>query len=320
MNIREQSMGWKKLGRICTLGESSTRSSTHMQGPVAIIINNRIRIYFAARDSVGKSYPARLDVDITNPTKILDLSENAIMSLGPMGTFDDEGSMPACAIDCGQNILLYYSGWNRRITVPYHNTTGLACSKDQGLNFERMFDGPLLDRTPTEPWMAVTPWVRKEGEKWKMWYVSGLGWIESDGKLDPIYGVKYAESTDAIHWERDGKLTIPMRYAAEAIARPSVIHADGRYHMWYCYRDTKEFRDGAGSYRIGYSQSMDGLEWQRCDTLAGIDVSSSGWDSRMLCYPYVLQVERQYYLFYNGNSFGQTGIGCAVWQGEFPRL
>ena len=41
-----------------------------MQGPVAIAINNVIRIYFAARDSTGKSYPARLDVAITDPTKI----------------------------------------------------------------------------------------------------------------------------------------------------------------------------------------------------------------------------------------------------------
>ena len=313
-------MAWKKLGRIFSLEESAARGSTHMQGPVAIETNGIVRIYFAARNKLGKSYAARLDVDAADPTKFRDINENPVMPLGPLGTFDDEGSMPACVIVNGADMLLYYSGWNRRITVPYHNTTGLARSSDGGLNFERMLDGPLLDRTPTEPWMAVTPWVMRDDGIWKMWYVSGLGWSESDGKLDPIYGVKYAESENGIDWRRDGQLVIPLRHAGEAIARPTVVHDEGRYHMWYCYRDTKEFRDGAGSYRIGYSQSFDGREWQRCDHLSGIVASESGWDSSMLCYPYVIKVGQAHYLFYNGNGFGQTGIGCAIWEGALPRL
>ena len=47
---------------------------------------------------------------------------------------------------------------------------------------------------------------------------------------------------------------------------------------------------------------------------AGITTSETGWDSTMICYPFVVTVDDRTLLFYNGNGFGQTGIGYAVWQ------
>lgn len=312
-------MAWKKLGRIFCLTASDSRSSTHLQGPVVIALKDRIRVYLSARRSDGKSYPSFVDVALDNPTAVIGIQEQAVLSHGPRGTFDDDGIMPACALQVEQDIWLYYSGWNRRVTVPYHNTTGLAKSVDGGRTFTRLFDGPILDRTPLEPFMAVTPWVLRSGPLWKVWYVSGLGWIDVAGRLEPVYGIKYGESADGINWRRAGNLVIPQRHAGEAIARPSVIEANGAYHMWYCYRDSIDFRDGEGSYRIGYSFSADGHRWERADHCAGIEPSTEGWDSAMVCYPYILQSAGQMYLFYNGNSFGQTGFGCAVWQGALPR-
>jgi predicted GH43/DUF377 family glycosyl hydrolase len=291
-----------------------------MQGPVAIKISDRIRIFFAARNSDGKSFPGYVDVDVNDPTKVLQLEESPIMPFGPPGTFDDEGIMPACALQVNHELWMYYSGWNRRMTIPYHNTTGLARSATDGKTFERVFDGPILDRTPNEPYMAVTPWVLKSTDIWEMWYVSGLSWIEIGGRQEPIYGIKYATSIDGIKWNRSGDLIIPMRHANEAIARPTVFKSDGKYHMWYSYRDSVDFRDGAGSYQIGYSYSNEGKEWRRADHLSGIGLSKSGWDSTMQCYPYLLDVDGVLYMFYNGNSFGQTGIGCAVWEGSLPNL
>ncbi|TKT74038.1 hypothetical protein YH63_016570 [Afipia massiliensis] len=290
-----------------------------MQGPVAVELEDRVRVYVAARRSDGKSYPAFVDVAVDDPTAVLGVNEEPIMPLGALGTFDDDGIMPACALNVQQELWLYYSGWNRRVSVPYHNTTGLAKSTDGGKTFTKLFDGPILERTPTEPFMAVTPWVLRSGPLWKMWYVSGLGWIDVAGRLEPVYGIKYGESIDGISWTRPGNLVISQRHVAEAIARPCVIERDGQYHMWYCYRNSIDFRDGKGSYRIGYSFSEDGRIWRRADHLAGIDLSTDGWDSTMQCYPYILQINGQLYLFYNGNSFGQTGVGCAVWQGQLPK-
>ncbi|MDH3755713.1 MAG: hypothetical protein OEU32_17755, partial [Acidimicrobiia bacterium] len=94
--------------------------------------------------------------------------------------------------------------------------------------------------------------------------------------------------------------------------RPTVIEVDGAYHMWFCRRRVRDFRGGAGAYRIGYARSTDLHHWERDDASAGIDVSESGWDSTMMAYPYVVKVGDDHLMFYNGNDFGQSGFGCAV--------
>ena len=43
--------------------------------------------------------------------------------------------MPACAIEHRGRVLLYYSGWNRGVTVPYRNAVGIAVSDDDGDTF-----------------------------------------------------------------------------------------------------------------------------------------------------------------------------------------
>ncbi len=63
---------------------------------------------------------------------------------------------------------------------------------------------------------------------------------------------------------------------------------------------------------IGYAESNDGLDWSRHDDLAGITVSSEGWDSEMVCYPWVGDLGGSRRMLYNGNAYGRTGIGQAV--------
>lgn len=311
-------MPWNKLGCIHRLAVSPRRATTHMQVPAPVLLGSRIRVYFAARDVRGTSYPAYLDVDASDPMRVLDVHEAPVMPHGPPGTFDDEGIMPACALHHDGAVWLYYSGWNRRRTIPYHNTTGLAVSRDGGASFQRMFDGPILERTAYEPYIAVTPWVMRDGGRWKMWYVSGTAWKKVGEQFEPVYAIKYAHSSDGVQWERPNLLAIAQRHADEACAHPTVVARGGRYHMWFCCRDTVDFRDGHGSYRIGYACSADGMKWQRDDALAGIEPSREGWDSTMLCYPSVLEVDGRLLMFHNGNSFGQSGLGCAVWEGPLP--
>jgi hypothetical protein len=256
-------------------------------------------------------------LDRANPTRVVNCHENAVMSHGRPGTFDDEGIMPACTVQHDDDIWMYYSGWNRRTTVPYHNATGLAVSTDGGLTYQRKFEGPVLDRTPEEPYLAVTPCVLRDGDAWRSWYISGIAWEQVDGKYEPVYVIKSARSDDGIHWQRSNTQCVEQQHPLEAFSHPTVVSGGDRYHMWYCHRDSKEFRDGRGSYRIGYAYSTDGERWTRADEAAGIGVSSDGFDSTMQCYPYVIEVDDATYMFYNGNGFGQSGIGLAVldrWQ------
>jgi hypothetical protein len=78
--------------------------------------------------------------------------------------------------------------------------------------------------------------------------------------------------------------------------------------MWFAHRATKEIE----TYRIGFASSRDGRQWLRNDAISGIDVSIEGWDSEMICYPYVFEHDGLMYMLYNGNGYGRTGFGLAV--------
>ena len=83
--------------------------------------------------------------------------------------------------------------------------------------------------------------------------------------------------------------------------------------MFYSFRNNVNYRsDVNASYRIGYAESTDGLDWTRKDEATGIDRSPAGWDSEMMAYPYVVIHQNKRYLFYNGNGFGKSGFGYAV--------
>ena len=82
--------------------------------------------------------------------------------------------------------------------------------------------------------------------------------------------------------------------------------------MWFCYRGGIEFRNAARGYRIGYAWSHDGTTWHRDDEAGALQPSGDGWDSEMVCYPCVLNIDRKISMFYSGNYFGRDGFGYAV--------
>jgi len=298
-----------------TNGKASWMKS-HTQIPTALVIGNIIRIYFSARDAENRSHTGFFDVSATAPKKILHINKKPVLDLGSPGTFDDDGVMPSSVVAAEGKIFLYYIGWNRGVTVPYRNAIGLAVSVDGGETFKKMGKGPVLGLAPDEPYMAITPYVIKEKNRWRMWYSSGTDWVKAGEKFEPVYVIRYAESEDGINWRRASSICIKPKSKYEAAARPMVIKSGGIYRMWFCYRDSFDYRGGKGSYRIGYAASKDGIKWQRNDAGAGIKLSQKGWDSEMLCYPNIVSVKNKHYMFYNGNGFGKTGIGVAEFEGK----
>lgn len=310
-------MKWKKLGRIFATEPEHQQGDwmvSHACVPTALALpDGRIRIYFAPRDSQGRSRPAFIEVDGADPRRVLYVHDRPIMPLGELGTFDDNGIMPGSVLTVDDVIWLYYVGWNASVSVPYRNAVGLAVSHDGGVTFTRPHPGAVVDRNLREPYFTLSPCVLKNGAQWHMWYGSVTGFVKSDaGRPEPLYVIKYASSRDGIDWERPNLTCIHPLDPLEANARPTILQDEGLLRMWFCYRGSDDFRDGTGSYRIGYAESADGVAWSRQDERAGIEMSAQGWDDRMLAYPSVVRSSGQTYLFYNGNGFGRTGIGCAV--------
>jgi hypothetical protein len=199
---------------------------------------------------------------------------------------------------------LYYQGWNLGVTVPFRNSIGLAVS-DENLKFHRYSPGPILDRSMFEPHFTATPCVIVDHGNWKMWYLSCTEWMMQNNLPKHKYHIKYAESDDGINWQRNGVVAIDYANESEyAISRPSVIHDEGQWKMWYSYR--------GDAYKIGYAESCDGKKWERLDAQVGITTSASGWDSEMIEYPFVFDHKGHRYMLYNGNDYGRTGFGLAI--------
>ena len=305
---------WKKHGIIYNVDDRLPWANSHAQIPtVDIITENRLTVFFSSRDQANRSLIAQMEVDASNPANILDIKPSPLLNLGLPGTFDDCGLMPSSIVNWQGIKYLYYIGWNVRNTVPYHNSVGLAISEDGGRSYRRLFEGPVMDRTAQEPYFCATTCVRIENGIWRNWYLSCTGWQLINGRMEPLYHLKYAESDDGINWRREGKIAIDYASPTEGGIVRASVHKDGElYRMWYCYRSHTDYRsDRFNSYRIGYAESDDGLAWVRLDDQAGITLSEDGWDSFMLAYPEVVDVGERRYMFYNGNGFGESGFGYA---------
>jgi len=310
-----QSMKWEKKGLIFAPDHNYDWMVSHAQVPlVDRVDDNTLRIYFGTRDKHNRTVTTYIEVAAEDPSHVSYVHDQPVLGLGELGCFDDSGAMPSWIIDRGSLKYLYYTGWNTSTTVPYRNSIGLAVSRDGGQTFERAFKGPLLDRTQYEPHFCAVPCVLVEDGKWRMWYLSGVRWDVFNDKPEPRYHIKYAESDDGINWDRRGIVCIDFKSETEAgIVRPSVIKDGAVYRMWYSYRGLENYRtDKKNSYRIGYAESEDGIEWVRNDEYLSLDVSPSGWDSEMVAYPYMYADSTRKYMFYNGNGFGRSGLGYAV--------
>ncbi|MGD9638325.1 MAG: hypothetical protein AB7U85_04635 [Alphaproteobacteria bacterium] len=306
-------MRWIKKGLIFKANGEYGWIKSHAQIPTVLVLEDRLRVYFATRPEIGLTYSAMMDLDIKNPQNILKIYDKPVLTPGEEGHFDEHGAMPNFVYrkDDGE-IYFYYAGWSRRTTIPYSNWEGLAVSNDNGLTFEKMFIGPVMDRTRDEIYSALAVNFEKYDGEYYGNYVTGTKWIEANGKLESMYEIVFTKSKDLINWERNTTPLLPTKLKNEANTRPSFIKINDTYHMWFCYRGIEDFRDGKDAYRIGYAYSKDLKNWTRDDDNAGIEVSPDGWDSKMLAYPYVVKTPYGIYMFYNGNGFGQSGFGYAV--------
>ena len=114
------------------------------------------------------------------------------------------------------------------MTVPYTLSVGLAVSTDGGLTFDRLFEGPIVDRTRLEPYSCLSPFVLVDEGTWKLWYASTTGFVAVDGRQEPQYQIRYADSADGIEWRRPLATCIGYSFDGEANGRPCVLKEDGR--------------------------------------------------------------------------------------------
>ncbi len=308
-------MAWRKLGRVYAPAGDKPWSRSHAQIPTPLLLEDRLRVFFATRDDWCRSRTGFVDLDRRDPTRVIAVAEAPAIDLGLPGTHDDRGAMPFCVVPSEGGYRFYYTGWNTPGTVGYNLSIGV-CEGD-GRRFERVGPGPLLCRTLREPYWLAAPCVLRERDAWRMWLISCYGWADIEGRLEPAYVVKHARSTDGLSWQVGGGSCVGEPERLEAIGRPWIVRGPRGYQMWFSPRGSRGYRERGGEhYRIGYAESEDGIHWTRDDQAAGITTSDAGWDSEMIEYCSIVDIDGARFMLYNGNGFGRSGFGIARWEGS----
>nr|WP_316640663.1 hypothetical protein [uncultured Roseateles sp.] len=290
----------------------------YAQCPVPFELDERtIRVFITSRgvrDANGMqiSYPGYVDLDREDLSRVTAVAAEPILPLGRTGTFDEFGITPSSLVRVGADIFCYYTGWTRMRSIPYTMSIGLAISRDGGKTFQKIGEGPILSPTPSEPYLASGPIVKRAGGLWHMWYLSGKGWQMDGDKQVPLYQIAHAESDDGIHWRRDGLPILQPKSEDECQVSFALFRDGAIWKAVYAYRHGTNFRGQAsGAYRLGLATSGDLLHWERQDQDLLIDPSVGEWDSEMMCYPQIGSFDDRRYLFYCGNHFGREGFGIA---------
>lgn len=299
---------WKKLKFV----SPSVGAVSHAQLPTPLILSDRVRVYFAGRDAMQRSSVYFTDIALDDEhVSVAGTSCAPLLSPGDIGTFDEHGVFPSSVVEVGGVFRMYFIGWNQGAEAPlFYASIGIAESVD-GVNYVKRDDiNPILARGPHDPCLVTSPDVYRDGDRWRMTYVSGVRWSRTAaGRLRSHYHVKSAQSDDGLIWQRGGNVAIDFQNGETNLARSSVLKVGDRdYRMWYCFVHPE-----IGKYRVGYAQSADGERWTRDDANAGIGLDDKH-ATEMICYPKVFQYSGQTYMLYNGDGFGRDGFGVAIFR------
>lgn len=144
-----------------------------------------------------------------------------------------------------------------------------------------------------------TPHVLFDADEqiYKLWFVCTTD-VERDTSGIPSEWTQrlgYATSPDGLHWR------VHPTPIYESGRRPCVLkEGRGRYRMWMCSRPTKQHPAGDMYKNIYHFTSPDGLHWER-----GAQPVIQATGAAATCvYPFVLQEEDDYHMWYGGHIAG----------------
>ncbi len=313
-------MVWVKKGVIFDPKQHIPFPDPIAQLPTPFLLNEEtelIRIYFSYRNQFGQSQIGFFDYEMLHKN-LINLNLNIGLKFGEIGCFDDSGLMPSSIVKISAtSLLLFYTGWTTAKTVPYKLAIGLAESSDNGITFKKHSIGPILSTSPEEPYFTCSPRVFKDKNEWRMFYVSCRCWGKAASKYEPVYILRTIESKNPHVWTHSKpENVLHANEPNTAYTSANLVEIDDQTYMWYCKRSISDFRNNPkNSYTIECMKQNEQYKWESLNKRDfGLSTSNEGWDSQMVAYPYIIKIRDRLCLFYNGNGFGRSGIGLALWE------
>lgn len=299
---------WTKIGLVINPSDLIEKYGfTHASFPTIIPTNieSEIYIYFNIRDKFNQSHIVKCIFNLEK-MKLAYLSLDSLFGPGKLGAFDDSGVSLGSICNVDGKITLFYTGWNLTRKVFTNNSIGFAHLNEVTGKFERVYDGPMMTRTYSEPYSCASPFVIWDPFqlKYLMWYASMDCWVGDEIYSKHYYDLKFAYSNDGINWIRSAKPAVTYSIKEEyAFGRPFIRKIHNGFEMFFSVRGV--------SYQIERAFSKDCIKWKRMGPIKWKG-KTEAWDNEMQTYPNIYKYNGVDIMFYNGNGYGRTGIGVAI--------
>lgn len=308
---------WKRLGQVFTPDSNYWWQQSYGILPTPWRYHpSGLEILYASTDKDQIGRVSSCILSLRNEHFECKPTNRILLDSGELGRFDDCGVNPSCIVNHRGESFLFYVGYQRHDRTPYSLLPGIARWDEASGKFKRAQRNTVFPISESEFQIRTAPFViwDKAAKKFRAWYVAGESWMEQQGHIYPVYGLKHMRAASLHDWPTAGESCCGIKRgeAETGFGRPWVIFSslESRFYMWFSVRTL----DGSGKlkYRqMGFAESSDGLHWTRDDSRIQFAPSQCGWDSEMICYASFFVHEGKLFMLYNGNENGKTGFGLA---------
>lgn len=299
-------MKWKKLGNIFNLEKKNSKMWSHTANPTILFLDkDTLRIFYSMRDKEGKSNLSYFDYSMKD-LECIKCSTNISLEYGKIGEIDESGIGAGNIINIEGKEYIYYMAWQNENKAHWRGDIARAKLDKKREYFEKDRTFKFSIAKDIDKVSLSYPFLLKKENKYYMWYGSTITWDYGNGEM--LHIINVAESDDGKEFYNRKQALKYKIGEYQAFSRPSVIYYKDKWRMWFSYRGNGDL------YKIGYAESDDMDNWEIIES--GINISNKGWDSEMVCYPYVFEYKDKLYMLYNGNGYGKTGIGLAILEEE----
>jgi hypothetical protein len=225
--------------------------------------------------TVGQTKQERLiEVTVINPgdTAFTKASNNPLISKGPSGSWNENGSVAPTVINTGTEYVMLYFG----IDAQGNASIGQANSPD-GKTWTPYTGNPIIGPGDPNEWNALIEGpaglVVDGSGTLHTWYTT----IDSQG----LYHTAHASAAaGAGSWTVSPNSVFEPGSAgtwdSARISLGAVVLDNGTYKMWYLgYSPTSTYEDTS----VGYATSVDGLAWNRFSNNPVHTAPGESWDS-----------------------------------------
>jgi hypothetical protein len=291
-----------RIGRILrpTDFKIGGKELSHCANPVVVPVDNELsRVFFNSRDDFQRSSVYSVDIEMQT-FEVVEGSFKAQHQLTGENNYYRDGISLGSHFSLQGDGWIGFMGWINPPNEHWYGTIG-KFRLDGNLNLTSIDSQPWFDLDNTDQISLSYPALYFSGDEYRIWYGSTLTWEASNGEM--IHILKERRSRDGVLFEPTNREVQWDLVNSQAFSRPSILKVGDQHLMAYSVRGSNS------KYRIGFGLLKD--ETNLIREIGSFYPSEPEWAGEMVEYPYLFAHNKSNFMFYNGDSFGKTGVGLA---------